>query len=188
MLLSVPFTAGKRIEYREQADFFRILESAGPVSVEFYLQGRKVADSVQVKAGYSEIFGSGFDQIAITSGTAQTVQFVTRLGNKVNYDSPPVGNVAITNTGGTFTQVAATVTTTSAQIEPAKASRRYLFVQNNHATGLIYINLTGVAATAANGILVDAGGSLELNGYLPTGAITAIGSVASNTSVIVVGG
>lgn len=187
MLNTVTLTAGQRIEFREPGDFFRVLAATAAITVEFYENGREIAEAVGVGAGYAEKFDLGqFDRIAITSATAQTIQFVTRLGNTVQYDAPPTGSVSVTNTGGAFTQAAATVTTTAANLLAAKSNRRYLLIQNKDAAGIIYVNLAGAAATVAAGLKIDPGGSLEIDNYCPTGAISAIGSIASNANVVVV--
>jgi hypothetical protein len=70
----------------------------------------------------------------------------------------------------------------------ANANRRYLLIQNNDTAGIIYVRLDGGAATAATGIKIAAGGSYECAGYVPTGAITAIGDIASNANVVAVEG
>jgi len=179
--------AGNRVEFTESADFFRMLNAQQVVTVEFYRNGAKIGEAIDIGTGYAERVPDGFDRIAITTATTQTVQFVTRLGGDVRYDQL-AGAVTVTNTGGTFTQSAATVTTTSSQLKAANAARRYLLIQNNDTTGVIYVRVDGATATAATGIKVAAGGSYELQGYVPTGAITAIGSIASNANVLVVEG
>jgi hypothetical protein len=188
MNLTLHLDAGAKVEFNEAADFFRLMAAAAPLTVTFYKGGSEVARGESVGAGYAEKWANGtfFDRVALTSATAQDVQFVTRLGNTVSFDAPPVGNVSITNTGGAFTQAQATVTNASAQLLAARA-RRYLLIQNNDASGAIYVTLDGTAATAAKGVKIAPGGALELNGlYLPTGAVLAIGSIASNANIVVV--
>lgn len=189
MLIETPFTAGERKEFYDPGDFFRLLAATDPVTVTFYRNGAEVAEADHVGEGYAEKFRlEGFDRFAIVSATAQTLQFVARLGNDVLYDTPPTGDVQVTNVNGAFTQSQKTVTNASAQLLAANAQRRYLLIQNNDASGDVYINLTGVAATTANGIKIAAGGSYECQGFAPTAAITAIGSIASNANVVAVEG
>lgn len=212
MLVTTTMQAGAAgaQQYTERNDFFRLMEATGPVSVIFYDAGREVARSDSVKAGYAERFAQGFDSWRIESPTAQTIQFVTRLGNSVNYDIAPTGVVSGTvnvgNFPGTqpvsgtvnvgnlpsvsslFTQAVATVTTTSGQLLSARATRRYLLIQNRNTSGFIYVNVTGAAATVAGGIELGPGESYELATFCPTAAITAIGSIASNPNVLVVEG
>lgn len=188
MHVKTSIAAGARLEFIEQSDFFRLLAAQNIVSIEFYKNGAKVAEAIDIGAGYAERIDGGFDKIAITSAVAQTIQFVTRNGGDVRYDTPPNGNVIITNTGGSFTQSTATVTSTSSQLKSSNAARRYLLIQNNDASGDIFVRVDGATATAANGIKISAGAALELSAFVPTGAVTAIGSIASNANVIVVEG
>lgn len=182
-------TAGQRLEFFERGDFFRLMQATANVTVDFYRNGAEIAEAANVGVGYAERFTeSEFDRIAVTSATAQTIQIATRLGNEISYDTPPVGNVAITNVSGAFTQATGTVTNASAQLVAARSTRRYLLIQNKDPSGEIYLNLTGAAATVAGGVLIPAGGSYELQGFANTQAITAIGSIASNANVIIVEG
>ncbi len=187
MHVKTTINAGTTIPFIEQADFFRLLSSALPVTVEFYKNGAKIGEAIDINGGYAERIPEGFDRITIYSASTQTVQFVTRNGGDVRYDNL-TGNVAITNVNGAFTNAAATVTNSSAQIKAANAARRYLLIQNNDATGIVYVRLDGNTATASTGIKIAPGGSYEVSAYVPSGAITAIGSIASNANVVVVEG
>lgn len=186
MHISTPMTAGQRIEFVEQSNFFRILDLAGFVNIEFYKNGGKVSEAIGITAGYAERFSDSFDKIAITSATAQTIQFVTRLGNEVRYDKAPVGNTTINTATDTFTHAQKTVTSASATMINANANRKYLLIQNNDAGGDIYVRLDGATATMTTGAKIPAGGSYELGERVPNGAITAIGSIASNANIVVV--
>lgn len=189
MNLSTTIQAGARIEYYEPGDFLRIMASVDPLDVTFYRDGREIARAVSVGDGYAEKFDAqSFDRFTVSSATTQAIQIVTRLGAVVSYDKAPTGEVVVSNTAGAFTQAQATVTNASGQLLAAKAARRYLLIQNKDASGDIYVNLTGAAATTANGIKIAAGGSYECQGYQPTAAITAIGSLASNANIVVVEG
>lgn len=187
MFITTPISAGALLEFYEPADFFRLLEATDPVTVTYYKAGAEVAKAEGVGEGYAEEFDSGeFDRFTLYSATSQTLQFVARLGNKVGYDKPPNGDVTITNTGGAFTQSQKTVTNASGQVFAAKAARRYLLIQNNDASGDVYVTLDGTTATTAKGIKIAAGGSYECQNFCPTGAINAIGSIASNANVVAV--
>lgn len=188
MSITATFTAGETEEYFGVGDFFRLLDSTGPVDVVYYLQGREIAEAKNVLAGYGERLSENkFDRVRITSPSAQTIQFVTRDGADVRYDRG-AASVQVTNVNGEFTQEAATVTNASTTLKAANAARRYLMVQNKDATGIVYLNLSGAVATVAGGVSIEPGGSLELQGFVPSGAINAIGSIASNANVIVVEG
>lgn len=189
MFQTITMTPGQRLEFFERGDFFRLMAATNPVTVEYYRQGAEIAEAVNVGAGYAERFINGeFDRIVVASATAQTIQIATRLGNEVSYDTPPVGNVAITNVAGAFTHQTHTVTNASGQLRAANTARRYLLIQNNDASGSISVRLDGATATMTNGIVIPAGGSYEIQGYVPTGAIVAIGSIVSNANVQTVEG
>lgn len=89
---------------------------------------------------------------------------------------------------GGYTQSAATVTNASGLLVAANSARRVLLISNQSAPGNIYLNMAGAAATVAGGIKIAAGGVLLLDRYPPSGAIYAIGDIASNPSVIVAEG
>lgn len=188
--LTTTLSASQRLEFSVQGDFFRLMQAAQPLMVQFYRNGAEIAEAVDVAAGYAERFRTQkFDRIAITNGAiSQSVQIAARDGNDVAYDTPPNGNVQITNNGGLFSQTTHTVTTTSSQLKAQATLRRYLLIQNRNATGIIYVMVNGLTATVADGIEIGPGGSLEFNTFVPIAAITAIGSIASNTNVIVLEG
>ena len=190
MLITTQISAGARLEFYEPGDFFRLLDATFPVTITYYKKGQEIALAEGVGEGYAEKFDrQEFDRYTITSVNAQTIQFAARLGNQINYDAPPTGDVNILNKRGAMTQTVKTVTTTSAQMIAANPARSYLLIQNNSTTGDIYINVAGAAATVAGGVRIAAnGGSYELQDFNPTGAIFAIGTIASNANIIVLEG
>lgn len=192
MINTINLTAGQRVEFREPGDFFRVLAATAVLTVEFYENGREIAEAVGIGAGYAEKFERGnFDRIAITSATAQTVQFVTRLGNTVQYDAPPTGDVTIAgevtvkNKTANFDQGLKTGQTVSTILLSAVATRSYLLIQNKDTAVSIYINLKGSAASVANGILIEPGGSLEVINICPTGNITVLATAYTDRIVAV---
>lgn len=190
MYQALTLAAGVAVEFIEDANFFRMLDApAADLTLIFYDQGKEVGRAENVGSGYAENFRGGkFDKVRISSTAGGAVAFVMRLGNEVRYDKPPTGNVAVTNTAGAFTQAQKTVTNASGSLLAANAARRYLLIQNNDASGDIYVTLDGTAATTAKGIKIAAGGSYECQGYVPTGQIFAIGSIASNANIVAVEG
>lgn len=182
MLLTTTIQAGATLEFYENGDFFRLLECNNPVTLRAYHMGAEVVNAEGISEGYAEKFAEQFTSIKITSATTQTIQFVTRLGNVVSYDAPPVGAAL----NGAFTQAQKTVTNASGQLLDGNGSRRYILIQNNNASGDIYITLDGSEATVAKGIKIAADNAYELQGYVPNGAINAIGNLASNTNVVIV--
>lgn len=120
------------------------------------------------------------------SSAAMTGKITYGTGNI--QDTFITGSVSIANTSGAFSQAQPLVNDFPAQILAANPLRRYLLIQNKDATGDIYVTLNGVDATFANGIKIAAGGSMELQGYVPTGAVKAIGTIGFNTNIVTVEG
>jgi hypothetical protein len=174
--------------------YFTTLACSNPINVRFYHGGKQLdlGQISQLLAGLEVTLGNigdteaAFDRIEIDVTGTDTVQ--VGIGNGQARYNRSQGSVAVTNVRGAMTNTAATVTNASAQLVAANASRNYLLIQNNNTSGDIYVRLDGGAATTATGVKIPAGGSYELIGYVPTGAITAIGSIASNANVVVVEG
>lgn len=177
--------------------YFTIIGCTNPVNVQFFKGGSKLSlgTITGLSAGLEVLLGDPshtdpqdfeFDRVEIGITGADTVTI--GIGNGQARYNRSQGNVAITNTAGAFANVNATVTNASAQLVAAKANRRYLLIQNNDATGDIYVRFDGAAATLATGVKIKAGGAYEAQGYVPTGAITAIGSIASNVNIVTVEG
>lgn len=186
MYKSQTLSAGVGVEFEEVGTFFRLLAAAqSDLTVIFYNAGREVFRAENIGAGYSE-YGFNFDRVRMTSTIGGAFTFVVRAGSQVAYDAPPTGNVTVINTPGAFTNTAKTVTNVSATLVAANVTRRYLLIQNNDATGILYVRVDGIAAATATGVKIMPGGSFELSVYCPSGAITAIGSIASNANVVVV--
>lgn len=188
MSISVTFAAGETKEFYAPGDFFRLLDSTAAVTLRFYDNGKEVAVAEAVEQGYAERFRDGrFDRIRIYSASIQTLKFVSRLGNDVQYDKPPQGDVNVLNVSGPFSNTQKAVGVISGQMVAANAARRYLLIQNNDTALDIWIRHDGgAAAVNANGsIKIPPGGSYELQGYAPTGAIMAIaGTANANVSVV----
>lgn len=189
MNINQAFAAGASANYGGVGDFFRLMSCPFPVELRFYRNGNEVSRAEAVTEGFAERFkGGGFDAVKIINGaSAQTVVAVSRAGNEVNFDRPPTGAVTIANANGAFVQGPAPVGTVDTGLLAANALRRYLLVQNNDPANAIYINLTGNAATVANGIRIAPLGALELASFVPTGAIRAIAGVAVSAVVVVEG-
>ncbi|GGI16895.1 hypothetical protein [Oxalicibacterium faecigallinarum] len=182
MIILDTIQAGGFLEYSEQADFFRVLEAGAPLTVIFYAAGREIARAEKIGAGYSEKFSVAFDKVRLLSQVNNPVNIAMRYGNTITYDQPPNGAV-----NGSFVQALKTVGTVSGVLLNANTSRRYLLIQNNAVSGDIFVRLDGAAATIANGVKIEAGGSYELQGFVTTGAVVAIGDIA-NTKILTVEG
>lgn len=182
--------AGGLLEFHDRGDFFRVMDADAPLTVTFYRNGAEVARGVDVGEGYAEKFeGNYFDRITVYSATTQAVQLVARLGNVVNYDKAPTGAVMLVGQQGQFSQELKTVTNATTQLLGANASRRYLLIQNRDAANTLWVVLGTASVTTQNGIAIEPGGSMEMQGYVHSGAIQARSSaVASTANTIVVEG
>ena len=188
MMLTVTLQAGVPVIFREVGDFFRLMETAGDVTVRFFRQGQMMIESPDVSGGYAERFsGERFDAVELVSAGTQDVQFAIRLGNDVRFDAPPTGAVTISGQQGAFSQTTFAAGAASAEALAANALRRYLLIQNRDAANAAYVSLDGAAATVADGVEIPALGSLEISGYVPTDAINAITAGAAVSLIVVEG-
>lgn len=121
-------------------------------------------------------------QVGGTTAISGEVEIKNDSGNPV----PVSGTVSATADAGAYTQSQKTVTNASAQLLAAKAGRKFLLVQNKDAAGSIFVNMTGVAATTANGVKIAPGGSLLIDRHCPSAEIRAIGDIASNANIVAV--
>lgn len=181
---------GEPFEIAVQGDYVRVKQSA----VDLLIENADAGESVELSEGEDFDF-SMFKTLRISheNGAAQTVKITISKGKRGG--SAKVGGAVSVNNfpaspanQGAFVNAQETVTNASTAIVAANANRRYLLIQNNDAAGIIYVRLDGGVATAATGIKIMPGGSMELRGYVPTGAITAIGSIANNVNVVSVEG
>lgn len=88
--------------------------------------------------------------------------------------------------GVTMTNTTPTITNSTTVAIALNASRKYLQIQNNDSSGIIYCTPTA-AATTTNGVKLTAG-QFWAPSVPPTNAINCIGSIASNANVIVTEG
>lgn len=188
------YSAGETKRYEATGTFFRLLLAASAVSVIFFRNRQRINESVQnVTTGFYFETPLGFDAVEITSANAQTIALITSEGKvgfseSVNITGGTVAVSGLTPSRFTGANTQKTVTTASAQLVAALATRNYLLVQNKDASGNIYLKFGAGAATADNGIRIGPGGSYEQNCNVTTGAITAIGDIASNPNIVVVEG
>lgn len=124
-------------------------------------------------------------QISHDSVVAQQIVVAVGVGRGMSKSALVAGLPA---DQGAYTQAAKTVTTASGELLAANAARRVLGVQNQHATGSVWLNFSGDSATTASGWRLLPGDALYMDAFAPTEAIYAIGDVASNASVIVIEG
>jgi hypothetical protein len=150
--------AGQAKEFYEPGDFFRLLETTAPVTVEFYCKGRKTVDLVEIEAGYAEYFRAEnqepFDRVKIYSATTQAVKFVTRFGSDVRYDR---GASSVT---GTVSLDAATLAALEQiNVRPEQSNGNY---KSQTALAANTPDQVFSAAANTNGAIILAAGASDL--------------------------
>lgn len=132
--------------------------------------------------------GAPFGQLVITNTSGAQNDGYIVVSDDDYIDRRITGAVTFAPLGADFANAQKTVTNASGQLLAANAARKYLLIQNN-GSGDVFVRLDGGVATSATGVkLLAGGGSLELSTVVPSAAITAIGSIASNPDVLAVEG
>lgn len=143
--------------------------------------------SVPIFAGAGFIAKVPFTQILIENNTAQAGK-VLRIVYGVDIDFTAGVNATIAVTDQTpirfsGTSQQHTSLTTSSQIVPASAVRKYVMIQNNDAALTTYIGV-GVAATASNAFRLLPGASIVFDAAVATNAITSITPGGPNSNIV----
>lgn len=89
--------------------------------------------------------------------------------------------------GVTSTNQTLTVTNASQALVAANTSRKFFFIQNNDAAGIIYVTF-GATSTTTLGVKLSPGQSWQITSNAPIGSVNLIGSIASNANVVYVDG
>lgn len=194
---SQTFTSATTWELNVSGKYFATLECTLPVNVRFY-KGGKLLELGEIKGllgGLEVTLGdiadreAAFDRVQIDVQTGDTVK--VGIGNgQARYNRGQASVNVITGRApqsGAFVNTQRTVTNASAQLLAANANRQYLLIQNKDAQGDIYVTF-GAAATAGNGIRIEAGGNFTMEGTQSTQAVYAVGTVANNANVLTVEG
>lgn len=148
MYQKLALQAGQAAEFVEQADFFRVMKmSQADLTVIFYRMGAEIARAENVGSGFAERAPEGFDKLRLVSAVGGTLEYVTRIGHEVRYDTPPNGAVVITQ-GSLVSQSAITVGVAAAPLAAVNGDRKSLRVFNNGAAD---VYLGGAGVTTANG-------------------------------------
>lgn len=184
--ISITFAAGQSIPFAILGNYFHLLETTAGVDVSFLRDGAEISKAQNMEFGFFAKPEGGFTGLMLTSATAQAVKVAVGMGDG-GYNRT-TGSVSILGNQGAHVQTTPVVTNASGLILASNAARRRLIIQNKDATGNIYINLSGIAVTIANGVRIAPGGSLVLDGYVPWGAIYAIGDIVSNANIVIVEG
>lgn len=180
-------TATSNLVVNLSGDFlFCDASSTGIVTLELNNQYNDPAAPFQVSAGFG--LNGLFKQVKMTwaSQPGKKIRLMWSTGYRI-VPTNIVGVSVTSCTRSSFANAQKTVTTASAELVAANPNRSYLLIQNNDATGVVYVNF-GAAATAANGVKIPPGGSYELNSNIATNAVNAIGSIANNANVVIVEG
>lgn len=177
--------AGQAFNLKVAGEYFKILSATGAVDVraEWGKLSGLIAGQGLENTPFSRL------EIMNVSGASNTLRVL--IGDR-NFIDGLSGSVSIGQAApvrvGALTSNAKTVTSTSAQLAAAMAGRSFLLVQNNHASGSIFLNF-GAAATLTGCIKVIPGGVFELGaGLVTTQDVHAIGDIASNASIVLVEG
>ena len=182
--MTVKVSPGLAVDLGAVGDYVRIKKAAIAVRIESPDNG----EFLDLDQGDSASL-SRFERLRISHSDAAEQSIVLLIGNGTSADSSKVGgSVSIAGSAVGMSSAQVTVTNVSAQIAPANVSRRILCIQNNDAVGNVFVNLAGAAATVLNGIKIPPGGVLLLDNVVPSGAVTAIGSIASNANVVLAQG
>lgn len=179
MRISENFVAGVPKPFGVFGNFFRIRTAAVGVTVEFWRSEKKLAENLEgataAEWAYPE---GGFDKVVVTSSGTQLVEFDIYAG-RVGSDAIS-GSVTITAPpAGAHVPAAVAITNASAVILAANAARKYLLIQNAHATDTLWVRCDGVAATATPACLAIPAGGVWEPPFVPSGEIRGIRSVAS---------
>lgn len=145
------------------------------------------ASSVPLYVGAGFIAKVPFTQLLIENKVAQAGKIIRIVyGVDIDFTAGVNATIAITDQppvrfSGTSQQH--TATTTSAQIVPANAARKFIMIQNKDASLDVYLGF-GVTATTANGFLLKAGATMTLDAAVSTNAINSICPGGTNANIV----
>lgn len=161
---------------------FLIKATTGPVDVS-WTGGR--LNSLDAGQGYN--VRRGFAQLTLNNSGAGEITGTIQIADDDFIDNRIAGTVTISG-GATYVPTAPVVTNVSGVLLAANALRKTNTIQNNHATGNIWLGF-GVPAVVGVGVQVrPGGGSYESGLFAHVGVINAIGDVAANALVAVLEG
>lgn len=132
-----------------------------------------------------------FSEFSIKNNGAGTVSGVMIAGDVDFKDDQFTGNVAVTNmpaVNGAFVTTVKTIATVDGQMMAENSARRYLLIQNRHASSTIVVKFGAGAVSMTTGVKIAPGGTYEITGYVPTNEVRAICDGGGNGSVTVVEG
>lgn len=191
-ILTINIAAGETKPYAIGGNYFEIVDAVSAIDVVLTALETQQEDSMRgaLAGSYAK---TQFSNFSITSAAAQTIRVLVssreggtrRLSGSVTVTNDL--NVTVKNTAGAFTQSEPAITNAASTPIAANAARRYLLVQNNDNTANLRVTLDGSVPTAAHGIKITPGGSLELAGFVPTGAVKVIADQPTAVVTVVEG-
>jgi len=161
--------------------------STGIATMEINNQYNDPAAPFLIQSGFA--FAGLFKQLKLSWGAqpGKKIRLMYSTGSRIVPTN--VMQIALNSAPrSSFAQSLKTVANTTGQLLAANSARSYLFVMNKDTSGTIYLMFGSSAATVANGLPLGPGQSYELNSNISSDAIQAIGSIASNTNVLVIEG
>lgn len=186
-IYTIPLTGNGSYRLQVAGRFFKIISATGQLSV----NAPGSFGTISPLTGGQGLEDTPFSELYLTDLTGSSNSVVLVIGDERFIDTS-LGSVSISANKspqvGTVTQTTKTVTNASALLLAANPSRQYLLIQNKDGAGNVFINVAAAAATVAGGLKVAAGGNFEPTSAVMTGAIYAIGDIASNANVIVIEG
>lgn len=176
-------SAGQTSVILAEGEYFRIQSATGALDVT--VEGVGTLPGLLAGQGMMD---TPFKRLVLKDASGSTNSGTILVASREFIDNRTYGVMTISNQQGAFTHTQVTVQNFNGGLKAPNANRRYLLIQNKDASGDIYVTTDGTAASTANGVKIAPGGSWELQGYVPTGWINGIGSIASNANVVVVEG
>lgn len=179
--LTINIKAGQTEEFPIRGDGLRLVSASVPIyfksidgDMDFYLEQGEQAlfDEKQI-----------FKRMQVFHYDVADQQIIITVSEGSKFNGAKIsGSVTISNfpsLSGAFTQGRVSLTNVNQAIIAANQNRRSLLIQNNDASAIMRVTLSGVAATVLQGFRISAGDSLDLTDYLSTGAVNAIMETAT---------
>lgn len=141
-------------------------DDAGTATIYFQDTDAGASTPISVKGGF--IATIPFTQIRVVAAAQAGKRLPIVYGVDIDFKPGSLGTVNVNNLDpnqGAFTQTNGAAGA-DAQLFAANAVRRYLYIENTHATASLYFTVDGSAADAT-GIPIAPGESFELSVYAP---------------------
>jgi hypothetical protein len=182
--ISITFAAGQTIKFDLLGNYFQVLETTSGIDIGFIRDGAVFAEAKNMEFGFASRPEGGFTGLIFTSALAQTIKIVVGLGDGSYIRSS--GSVQVIGNQGAFNQVAATVGIAAGWFVNTNPNRKFLMIQNNHATSNIYVSVSNSFSMAA-ALKVAPGATLVFDTYCPTGYVMGQSDVVNSAVVVVEG-